>query len=117
MKKVIFVIVAFCFSMCLVAQTDSTQNKMNGDANNDHKITKIINHKIIYKLFSDGVMMKNEKIMIVKNGKLTVLDHEMFLDNGTIVMVNGTMMRKDGKEMMLKEGRTTNGYGWKYKEF
>lgn len=43
MKKVIFVIVAFSFSMCLVAQTDSTKNKMNRDEN-QQKETKVINH-------------------------------------------------------------------------
>lgn len=105
MEKVIFIIVAFCSSMCLVAQTDSTQNIMHGDANNHHKITKINNQKTTYKSFSDGIMMKNGKMMMVKNGKSTLLDQEMSMDNGTKVMPDGTMMKKDGKKMMMKEGQ------------
>lgn len=111
MKKVIFVIVAFCFSMCLVAQTDSTRKKMNSDANNHHKMTKITNHQTTYKSFPDGVLMKNGKMRMVKNGKLTLLDHEMSMDNGTKVFPDGTLMKKDGTKIMMMEGQRMNMAG------
>ncbi|CAM4135074.1 DUF6799 domain-containing protein [Flavobacterium sinopsychrotolerans] len=105
MKKVIFISVAFCFSMCLFAQKDSTKNKMNHDDTNRHKMTKGINGQTTYTSFPDGVMMKNGKLMMVKQGKRTMLDHEMAMGNGTKVMPDGTVMKKDGTKMMMKEGQ------------
>lgn len=105
MKKVIFVSVALCFSMCLFAQTDSTKSKRNYDDTDHHKMTKEMNRQTVYKSFTDGVMMKKGKVMLVKNGKLTKMDHEIAMGNGTKVMPDGTIRKKDGTKMMLKEGQ------------
>lgn len=44
-------------------------------------------------------------MLMVKNGKLTALDHEMSMENGMKVMSDGTLMKKDGTKMMMKEGQ------------
>lgn len=52
----------------------------------------------------DGIMMKNGKTMVMKDGKTMAMDKEMTLDNGTKVMIDGTVMMKDGTKSMLKDG-------------
>ena len=111
MKKVIFVSVALCFSMCLFAQTDSTNKKMQHINNGKNQMTREGNYQTANKSFADGVMMKNGKLMMVKNGKMTLMDHEMSMSNGTKVMSNGTIMKKDGTKMMMKEGQHMNMAG------
>ena len=105
MKKVIFVNVALCISMCLFAQTDSAKKKMQHIDKEQHQMTKEGNHQKTYKSFPDGVVMKNGKLMMVKNGKKTLMDHEMSMGNGMKVLSNGTIIKKDGTKMMMKEGQ------------
>lgn len=105
MKKVFFVTVAMFFSMCLFAQTDPTKNKMQHVDKNHNKMTKEMNPQAAYKPFPDGVMMKNGKLMMVKSGNLTIMDHEMSMGNGTKVMSDGTILKKDGTKMIMKEGQ------------
>jgi hypothetical protein len=52
----------------------------------------------------DGVMMKDGKMMEVKDGKTMPMDKEMTMSDGTKVMEDGTVMTKDGKKMMMKDG-------------
>ena len=52
----------------------------------------------------DGIMMKDVKMMMRKNGMSSPMDKEMTLANGTKVMPSGDVMMKDGKKMMMKEG-------------
>lgn len=105
MKKVIFASIALCFSMGLLAQTDSTKDKMMHTDKEQHRMTKEGNDLKAYKSLADGVMMKNGKLMMVKNGKKTLIDHEMSMWNGTRVLSNGTILKKDGSRIMMKEGQ------------
>jgi hypothetical protein len=50
-------------------------------------------------------MMQNGKMMMVKNGQMTVLDDDMTMSNGTKLMSDGTYINKDGKKLKLKEGQ------------
>ena len=53
-----------------------------------------------------GVMMKEGKMMIMKDGLATgPMDHEMTTTNGHKVMPDGTMKMPDGKEMRMQEGQ------------
>lgn len=111
MKKVIFISVALCFSMCLFAQTDLTNKKMQHIDDKKRQMTREGNYQTASKSFPDGVMMKNGKLMMVKNGKKTLMDHEMSMNNGTKVLSNGMIMKKDGTKMMMKEGQYMNMAG------
>ena len=50
-------------------------------------------------------MMQNGKMMVVKDGKLTMLEKDVTLSNGTMIMINGSYMEKGGSKMMLREGQ------------
>jgi hypothetical protein len=53
-----------------------------------------------------GVMMKDGKMMMMKDGKATgPMEHEMTMGDGTKMMMDGTMKMKDGKEMHMKDGQ------------
>ena len=54
---------------------------------------------------SDGVMMTDGKMMVMKNGQTTRMSREMTMANGVKIMSNGTIIQKDGSRRRLKEGQ------------
>ncbi len=86
--------------------TDKTKvdvNKLNQEINtpiNPYK-TK---DKSTKKIKPDGFIIKNGKIMMRKHGKVTTLNQQMTLSDGTDVMNDGTIIRPDGTKEKLKEG-------------
>lgn len=63
----------------------------------------------------DHIMMKDNKVMVQKDGKVMTLDKEMKLDNGTMVAPDGTVTMKGGDKMMLKNGDAIDMMGMKMK--
>lgn len=53
---------------------------------------------------SDGVMMKDGKVMVMKEGKTMMLDKDIMLKDGSKVMADGTVMKKDGSKTMMMNG-------------
>jgi len=117
MKKLILVFSAIVITAGVFAQTDSTNRKMrpadinntddglnpNRDMNNNQN--RNIQNNSDNNSHVDGVMMQDEKMMMVKNGQLSVLDHEMTMRNGTKILSDGTYIKKDGTKMVMKEGQ------------
>ncbi len=60
---------------------------------------------------SDGLMMKDGKMWMTKNGKTMPMDAEVTLDNGIRVMTDGTYMDKNGTTMRLKNGESISMAG------
>ncbi|HME70213.1 MAG TPA: DUF6799 domain-containing protein [Myxococcota bacterium] len=55
---------------------------------------------------TDGVMMKDNKMMMMQDGKATgPMSHDMTMTNGTKVMMDGTMVMKDGTKDHMKDGQ------------
>jgi thioredoxin 1 len=52
----------------------------------------------------DAVMMKSGKMMMRKDGSVTMMEEETTLDDGTKVMMDGKIMKPDGMVMKLEEG-------------
>ena len=52
----------------------------------------------------EGVILKDGKLLMMKNGQTTPLTKDMTLANGTIIMANGSVKAKDGTTTILKEG-------------
>lgn len=48
-------------------------------------------------------MMKDGKLMVMKNGKTMPMQKDMTMKNGTKCMTTGECTMKDGKKMMMKE--------------
>jgi len=49
-------------------------------------------------------MMKDGKLVQMKDGKEIAMTEDVKLGNGTLVHKDGSMDTKDGKKMMLKDG-------------
>ena len=90
MKKALVTLFAITLTLGLFAQ-DST-NAMSKMAPNQN----MQKH--------EGVIMKGGKLLMMKNGQTTQLTTDMTLDNGTVVMTNGSVKAKDGSTTTLKEG-------------
>lgn len=55
---------------------------------------------------SDGVMMHDGKMMVMKEGKPSgPMENAMTMSNGTRVMSDGTVKMKDGSEKHMKDGQ------------
>lgn len=52
----------------------------------------------------DCCMMKDGKMVMVKEGKTMPMEKNMKMANGTTCMVNGDCVMKDGAKMKMKEG-------------
>lgn len=59
----------------------------------------------------DHIMMKDGKLWVMKNGTHTEMKEPMTLENGTMVMTDGTVKMKDGSSMVLKNGNSINMMG------
>jgi hypothetical protein len=55
---------------------------------------------------TDGVMMQDGKMMMMKDGKATSpMENSMTMSNGATVMGDGTVKMKDGGETHMKDGQ------------
>ena len=53
---------------------------------------------------TDCLTMKGGKMCVVKGGQTLPMTKEQVMPNGAKVMTNGTVLKKDGKTITLKEG-------------
>lgn len=92
MKNLILSLACFCsLSLATIAPTASYGQSSTMDS-------KKMKDK-------DGsLMMKDGKMMVMKNGSWMPMTMDMTMSNGAKVMVDGTVMMKDGKKKMMKNG-------------
>jgi hypothetical protein len=66
----------------------------------------------------DEIMMKDGKLEARMDGKVTPVEKDITLKNGTVVTANGTVKTPDGKTIALKDGDCVNMEGkvWNKKE-
>lgn len=93
MKKLILVVAAITMSLGAYSQVDKTNR------------SRETNKKTIDQSNSDGVVMRNGKVMTIKNGeRIEFQDNEMMMGNGIKLLRDGTYILKDGSKTALKEG-------------
>ena len=51
----------------------------------------------------DNITMKDGKMMVMKDGKVTPMEQPMKMENGTMVMMDGTLVMKDGTTMKMAD--------------
>jgi hypothetical protein len=59
----------------------------------------------------DCIMMKDGKMMVMKSGMSMQLMKDTTLKHGVMVMMDGTVKKKDGTSYMLKDGESVMGNG------
>ncbi|MFN6378401.1 MAG: DUF6799 domain-containing protein [Flavobacteriales bacterium] len=90
MKKLIVLLLALLLASLTYTQADTTAKKTN-------PIQVAPSHP-------DGYLYQNAKLHLCKNGNVTVMNNDITLANGMIIMQSGYYMRKDGVRTALKEG-------------
>ena len=55
-------------------------------------------------MMKDCCMMKDGKMMVIKDGKTMPMDKDMTMKNGTTCMTNGECTMKDGSKIQMKNG-------------
>ena len=93
MKKLILTFAAIIVTCGVFAQTDPATKK----ADTDKTTQKQYRHP-------NGYMMKDGKMMIVKDGNLMLIQKDITLSNGTVIMADGNYMEKGKSKMKLKDG-------------
>ena len=91
MKKVLVSLFAITLTLGVFAQ-DSTNSTSTTMTPRQH----MQNH--------DGVIMRDGKLLVMKNGQTSLLSSDLTLNNGTVVMANGTVKTQDGTVTTLKDG-------------
>ena len=57
------------------------------------------------------LIMKDQKVLIIKDGQKSVLMQDTTFANGTVVMVNGSVKSADGTTVVLKDGEFVKSDG------
>jgi uncharacterized protein YdeI (BOF family) len=81
MKKLIIAIVALVFSMGAMAQSRMSTSQMK-----------------------DGFVMTKGKMMMIQGGRISAMDQDKTLGDGTKVTTNGTVTMSGGKTTVLNNG-------------
>ena len=88
MKYVIILFALFAINTTANAQTKSKKQAMHHTSHSKQ----------------DCVMMKDDKMMVMKKGKMMEMENDVTMKNGTVCMKDGTCKMKNGKTMMMKNG-------------
>lgn len=113
MKTILVVITTLIITTSAYAQTDSTNGKMSPpEINNPNDGIIQSPTQDTLTTHPDGYTMQNGKMMIIKDGKVTMMEKDVTLSNGTVIMSNGYYMEKGGAKIMMKEGQHMDIYGY-----
>jgi hypothetical protein len=111
MKKVLgLAIVSLAVFACNDNQQSSGINKDTRDTSTIMETPPPASTETVYVPAEGDYTYKENKVMVMKDGKWVEVDKEVKLDNGTVIEQNGTV-RKDGKEVELEEGTVVNKEG------
>jgi|GEM_PF-6727932 len=94
---------------------DSVERKNNGDSNLNNwqkpdpmqkkTDTSMQQQPLSAEPVTDRVMMRDGAMVIIKDGTMMPLEKEITLPSGTVVQKDGTLKKKDGSEIKLKDGQ------------
>lgn len=87
MKKLLMIAMAFTFAAASATAQEDTTTK-----------SKATTQKL-----QDCVMMKDGKMVVRKNGKITDLTDSTTVSDGTVIRVDGVVTKPDGKQIQLKD--------------
>ena len=84
---------AFIITCGVFAQTDSSNKKENPDqsAQKQHR-------------HPNGYLMKDGRMMMVKDGNLMLIQKDITLSNGTVIMADGNYRQKGKSKTKLQDG-------------
>jgi len=100
MKKLILTTAVLFSGVIAFAQNDT----MPVRAGHEMQQTHDMGNQQVKPATEDGLLMKEDKLWVIKAGKKDQVSKPVKLENGTMVMIDGTVKAKDGTTMKLKNG-------------
>ena len=97
MKKINLLLLLFVINFGVYAQSSYGSSTGTVRPNSDSIRSNNLN-------VPDGFVLKDGKTVMVKDGKFTPLKKDLTLNDGTVVMKNGSYKTSNGTQMDLKEG-------------
>lgn len=104
MEKVCLLFFAILINAGIYAQSGSPSKEMN-PAQPDN-IASAENTSL-----PDGYLKKDGKMIIVENGKSGLMEKDITLANGTVIMSTGSYTKKDGENILFKDGEKMDTQG------
>lgn len=100
MKKIFFTAAIMLLGYGAFAQTE-TDRKTTQDPATTQQTGRHAN----------GYILKDGKVMMVKDGNMSLIQKDITLSNGTVIMADGSYMEKGKAKMKLRDGDhiTTDG--------
>ena len=94
MKNVFLTIAALILTCSVFAQTktENTTTTPDQTAQKQHR-------------HANGYMLKDGRVMMVKDGNLTLIQKDITLSNGTVIMADGNYMEKGKTKTKFKDGQ------------
>ena len=92
MKKVFFTIAAMIVTCTVLAQTENKSTTPEKTEQKQHR-------------HANGYMFKDGRVMLVKDGNLTLVQKDITLSNGTVIMADGNYMEKGKTKTQFKDGQ------------
>ncbi len=103
-KNMLLAMMIFLISSVTYAQMNQQNNSQNQNVKNKSPQSKSYSQNSDVHNKPDGYMMHNGSMVKIVNGKITPMEEDVTLSNGTMIMKNGSCMKKNGNQTMLKEG-------------
>jgi hypothetical protein len=94
MKKLLLTVVSVLLSVGIYAQSNTTMRKSDKKGGQ--------------KKYSNGILLKDGKMMLLTKGKSTLMKNGITMANGTHVMLDGNYVLKNGTTFMMTEGEYIN---------
>ena len=95
-----------CLVLCLTvaAFAQESMGKNNDTMGKKDEMHSMNNGTSKKGMMNNRLIMKDGKMMAVRNGKTMPMKKAMMMPNGSTIKPNGEVITKDGKSMMLKNG-------------
>lgn len=98
MKKLITVIAASLFAFASFGQNSTSGSKTEMDKKMEKESKKSHDMDMLHYEMEDGQLME------VKEGNSMPLTRDVTLDDGSVLMKNGTLKKKDGSTKQIRDG-------------
>lgn len=113
MKKLILDGAVTLVSLGPFAQNDSINAMLRSTINNNMSMMGTIDT-----LTDKWLAMRDEKMMVMKNGKMKMMKRNMTMKDSTRIMMDGTMMKTNNTTLLMQSGDylTIDGTTWLKKD-
>ena len=87
-------------------KTDSSLAKWNEQPPAKTQDTVAVKQPVVKEPKPDRALMRDGEMVVVKNGETSKMLEDIVYPSGSVLKVDGTLKKKDGSEVKLKDGQS-----------